>query len=216
MSARIINGASIVIVGLALVFFLKAWLTGDGDGSAEWGVRPEGLSADFVQAANTGHRLGSDDAPVMLVLYSDYACGFSREFHHTLQSARLRYPEHLAVVVKPFRSLDATEATRLSLAANCAAEQGMFEQFHNEAFRVDGVSHWSEVADSVDLPDRTAFDRCVGAAKYAGRLEDDFEAAWAMGVRIVPTSVINGRLYSGALGSAALDSAIANALPRAW
>lgn len=222
MIGRIVNVVSVVVVAAAALFFAKAWFASDGvdpAGNVTLGEQELGLPAEFLRAASTGHRLGREDAPVVLLLYSDYGCGFCREFDRSLHVVRRRYPQHLAVAVKPFGPLETNEPTRLFLGAECAAEQGVFEAFHTAALRLgEGQSRaplWEDVADSVGLPSRSAFDRCVTSGEYADRIESAYREGVDLGVHMVPTFFINGRMYRGAMEVAALDSAVAAALPRA-
>ena len=219
MITRVVNIASILIVALAIAVGLQAWLGKDGPSTSGLLVS-DGLSPAFLRAAGSGHRLGPDDAPVVLVLYSDYGCSFCREFDRALQVVRKRYPEHFAVVVKPFSVLDTSKSTKLFLAAECAEEHGVFEEFHTAAMRMlngtGGPAEWITIADSIGMPQRSEFDLCVATAKYADQVRRDYEEGLSFGVQVVPTSIINGSMYVGALEAAELDTAIAQAMPRGW
>jgi len=108
--------------------------------------------AAFAKASATGHWLGPREAPVVVLLYSSYTCGFCAEFHTTLTRLRERYPQHLAIVVKPFAEPSALTAYMVPLAAECASEQDRFLEFHEAAFsngRLLQYSRgWRELADS--------------------------------------------------------------------
>ena len=221
---RFINILSVVIMAAAAVLALRMWVTIPDDSTSKVTASSSRVEVDparlarIFQAASTGHRLGSDDAPVVLLLYSDYGCPFCRRFARTLQVVRQRYPQHLAIVVKSFASRAMNESTRLYMAAECAADQGVFGDFHSEALRLgelqERTPHWEDVADSVDIPDRSALVRCVSVSRYAERLENDYQEARRLGVQLVPTFFINGSGYAGAMGEQALDSAVAEALTR--
>lgn len=220
MISRVINIASVIVVAAGILFFAMAWLSSDGDGAGV--VAPQeqefGLPAEFLRAVGSAHRLGPEDAPVVLLLYSDYGCGFCGEFDQALQLVRERYPQHLAVAVKPFVRLETTELTKLFLGAECAADQGVFEAFHTTALRYGQNQRraplWKDVADSISVPNRMAFDECVTSAAHADRVESAYREGVDLGVRMVPTFFINGRVYMGAMDAATLDSAVAVALPR--
>lgn len=128
MVTRLINVVSILVVTLAAIVIVWGLVADDRDDTRS-GPAIAQVSPQFLKAAGVGPRIGRDDAPVVLVLYSDYRCSFCREFENTLRTVRMRYPEHLAVVVKSFVPLDTSEGTRLSLAAECAHEQGVFGAF---------------------------------------------------------------------------------------
>lgn len=116
------------------------------------------------------------------------------------------------------KTLDTSEDVKLFLAAECAKEQGFFEAFHTAAMhlvgRHRGAPHWTVVADSVGVRDRSEFDRCVRTARYAAEIDGAYAEGIEFGVRVVPTSFINGEVYEGSLDLLALDSAVARALPR--
>jgi len=79
-----------------------------------------------------------------------------------------------------------------------------------------GPAEWTTIADSMGMPQRSEFDLCVGTAKHADQVRRDYEEGWSFGVRVVPTSIINGSMYVGALDAAELDTAVAQAMPRGW
>lgn len=74
-------------------------------------------------------------------------------------------------------------------------------------------AYWTAARDAIALPDRGDFDRCVVTARYAERVHRDYSEGVALGVRGVPTVIINGYVYEGSLELPALDSAVARALP---
>ena len=216
MTTRIANVVSILIVSLALVFVLRSWLA-DDEGTAAAFPEFDRVSPEFLKAAGSGHWIGPVDARVILVLYSDYWCSFCREFDRQLRVVRNRYPEHLAVVVKPFVTLDTSASTKFFLAAECAAEQGVFEAYHTWSMamlQTNERTDWTAVADSVDVPNRAEFDQCVLTARLGNRIQGYYDEGVGLGVRAVPTSFINGYAYEGSMELSALDSAVARAMGR--
>lgn len=176
MVTRLINVVSILVVTLAATVIVWGLVADDRDDTRS-GPAIAQVSPQFLKAAGVGPRIGRDDAPVVLVLYSDYRCSFCREFENTLRTVRMRYPEHLAVVVKSFVPLDTSEGTRLSLAAECAHEQGVFGAFHSAAMQVvegqQGGPVWAVAADAIAVPDRAADDWRASAVGYRRHLRRD-------------------------------------------
>ena len=218
MITRAINLVSVLVVGTAIIFTIwTLWTSEDSDTNA-YDLIERRVPAEFLQAIRTGHRLGHPEAPVVLLLYSDYHCGFCREFDIALQRVRSRYPDHLAVVVKPFTPLGTGSVAKMFLAAECAADQGVFEGFHSAALRLSGAGSgpmgWRSVADSVGVPGRAAFERCVTGALHAQVIEDAYDEGRHLGVTGTPTFFVNGIPYTGAHGVADLDAIVAAALPR--
>lgn len=109
---RAANVVSCLIVALAVGLALRGWVR-DEPRPTLLDPGAHEVSPEFLKAAGTGPRLGTNEASVILVLYSDYRCTFCRDFDEKLRIVRGRYPQHLAVVVKPFVKLGTTEVTKL-------------------------------------------------------------------------------------------------------
>jgi protein-disulfide isomerase len=78
--------------------------------------------------------LGSPDAPVKVVEFSDFRCGFCRLFYHTtLQPLTQHYGDLIQFVYRDFPIFGA-ESINGALGAECAGDQGKFWEFHNMLF----------------------------------------------------------------------------------
>jgi protein-disulfide isomerase len=174
--------------------------------------------ARFMSIARTGHWIGAEHAPAVIVVYSDYTCGFSRQLHETLQELLDRYPEHLAVAVKQFTTSQRGPRFNINLAVECAAESDQFDRYHNAVFTnahmVDYSNGWLMLADSAGLDGKEEFVECVRSMRFAARLADQYDEAGGLGVGAVPTSFVNGQRIVGAVHLAALDSLIVAAFPK--
>lgn len=216
MLVRLTNVATVLVFAAALGYF-SAWFFSTGDGPAVLHVTREPIPAsEFQKALQTGHRFGPVEAPVGILLYTVYECSFCREFESVLWQARKRYPDHLTVAVKLFTSWESNR-NDLYLAAECAAEQGVFEEFHLDAMGVRNATGWlpawTSVLDSIEVPDDAAFRQCVEDAKHADRIEMVYEEGRRLGVVGVPAFFVNGVRYVGFHDFAVLDSLVAVALP---
>lgn len=218
MLARVTNAATILVFAVATIV-LVTWLSRTDDGPiASPDPESELLTAEFMKALRAGHRVGPAEAPVQILLYTVYECSFCRDFEVALKQARQRYPDHLAVTVRLFTSLE-TEKINLYLAAECAADQGVFEEFHAVAMRMRGptfgVAGWTSVVDSISVPDEAALRRCVVNAEHANRIRVAHAEGQRLGVAAVPTFFVNGPTpHVGSLGFGELDSIVAAALHR--
>ena len=217
MLVRIINVATVLV--FAVVIGLTAWSlwTDDGPEALHHLAREPMSAVEFQKALHAGHRLGPAVAPVRILLYTVYECSFCREFESVLKQARERYPDHLTVAVRLFTSWEINR-NQLYIAAECAAEQGVFEEFHLEAMGVRSatttrrLAAWTSVLDAIAVPDDVAFRRCVEEVEHADRLEMAYEEGRRLSVVGVPTFFVNGVRYVGALDFPALDSVVAAAL----
>lgn len=185
-------------------------------GSAN-GALPEAVAGSLALDAPA---LGPREAPVTVVLFNDYRCGFCGAMHDSLTAMLRRYPQHLRVVVRHYVTSAEDPMYMIALGAECAAEQGAFARYHETAFRIPAVLSYSNaykaIVDSSRLEgfDHDAFETCVISRRYTGRLNDDREWARRLGVSGTPTIFVNGVPIIGAVPLATLDSVIAAALPK--
>lgn len=184
---------------------------------------PTDLVLDPVATEGAGF-LGSADAPVTLVYFTDYQCGFCKRFTDEtlpeLVQAEVR-TGRLRIVARDLplfpRSGSAAIATR------CAGEQGRYWEYHHALFaRQPSVSDAAlqAVADSLGLS-RRRFTECRADERVARAVREDETAAHRAGIRGTPAFVLgrtpaegplHGRAILGALPAEIFRSAIANAL----
>jgi protein-disulfide isomerase len=142
--------------------------------------------------------LGPEDAPITIVEFSDFACGFCRRFHQqTFQQILDQFPDQIRFVYRDFPVVGGYEA---ALAAECADEQGAFWQFHDLLF--DGglglnLDAYSQYAEQLEL-DAEALTQCITEERYATEVEDDARYAASLGANATPWFFINGLPVIGA------------------
>lgn len=171
-----------------------------------------------VDAAH--HARGSADAPVTVVEFSDFTCGHCAALHESLEEVLRRMGQGVRVVFRHF-PLDSAcnpkiparvhpQACLAAIAAECAAEQGKFWQYHNvlfdnrqqldRAFLIGYAAH-------LDL-DVARFTACLGGDESRARVERDIADGAQLGIDSTPTVFINGRTIKGALDTGLLSDAV--------
>lgn len=190
----------------------------NGAGQAAGPVGEQLRPAVFARIATAGRRLGPEDAPVVIVVYSAYACGHCAEFEGTLVRLRRRYPDHLAVVMKHFVPTAVRTDIEAHEAAECAADQGKFDEFTQAYFRIGQTrvarEPWREIGDSIGIPNRTGFAACVHSGQFSKLIESDTEEGVLLGVAGTPTSFVNGTRVVGTVSFDALERFVAEQLGR--
>jgi protein-disulfide isomerase len=118
--------------------------------------------------------LGSKDAPVTIVEFSDYQCGFCRRFHsQTFSEIRKKYIETGRVrFVSRDLPLDVTTPSlRAAEAVRCAGEQQRYWEVR-EAILMGPPRLTNEIirAQAANVPglDLAKFDACVESANRPG------------------------------------------------
>ena len=150
--------------------------------------------------------IGKDDAPFTIVEFSDYECGFCRQFHLTgFRELRKNFIETGKV---RFYSLDLplemhANAKTGALAAHCAGEQGQYWSMR-EALISNGSRLSPDMITDIarglylDVP---AIQKCIQAAKYTPVVERAMKQASALSITGTPTFIIGKSTREGVDGS---------------
>jgi protein-disulfide isomerase len=142
--------------------------------------------------------LGPEDAPITIVEFSDFRCGFCRRFfQETFQPLLDAYPSQIRFVYRDFPVVGGFDA---ALAAECAHEQGAFWEYHNKLFSGElalGQSAYLQYAEDLDL-DIDEITECIESERYADEVNADTQYASDLGVRGTPMFFINGIPLVGA------------------
>jgi protein-disulfide isomerase len=139
-----------------------------------------------------GPALGSAEAPITIVEFSDYQCPFCKKhFTSTLSAIRTNYID-TGKVRYLFRDfpLDSIHpyARKAAEAAHCAGDQGKFWDMHDTMFQNQSAlmpDNLKGFARELQL-DLEAFNACLDEGKYAKKVEADVTAGSAIGVTGTP------------------------------
>lgn len=174
-----------------------------------------------VRAANTQ---GSADARVTIVEYSDFNCGFCRRFYaETLQRILDEYVDtgKARFSYKHYPFLAPSSAWKAE-AAECAAEQGRFWDYHSLLFMQniagddEATMKQALTTAAADIQlDVTAFTNCLNAGNARRRVQTDAEEGQRLGVSGTPSFLINGRPLVGAQPYEAFKAMIEEELAKA-
>lgn len=150
---------------------------------------------------------GPAAAPLTIVEYGDYTCGYCRQFYLTLEQALLdRYGDRLRLVEKnfPLTSLRAWSKDA-ALAAVCAHRQGndkfwaMHEQLFGNSPRLkEGRTLLRSLARDAGL-DVATFSTCLDQPEILAAVDRDLREGESVGVQGTPTFFLNGRPVPGLL-----------------
>jgi protein-disulfide isomerase len=166
--------------------------------------------------------LGPADAPVVIVEFSDFQCGYCGKFYdETLPFILEKYPDEVKFVYRDF-PIFGEDSLRGAMAAECAEDQGKFWEMHNRLFAIHDTPE-QEVLDEETLIgfadelglDTTEFSECLSSERYLEEVLTDGTAAQAYGLRGTPGFIINGVVYAmGAQPFDVFDAIIQDELSR--
>jgi protein-disulfide isomerase len=140
---------------------------------------------------------GPHEAPITIVDWSDYACGFCNRVQDTLDRLGRLYPGQIRWV---HRELPADEDNPIAAeAARAAAAQGRFRPMHDRLFALHGRVDRAGVeliARELGL-DMIRFRGDLDAGTYRAAISRDIQDAVHLGITGTPTSFVNGRVVHG-------------------
>jgi protein-disulfide isomerase len=142
------------------------------------------------------HIVGSLDAPLVLIEYSDFECPYCALIHPTFKRLVSESNGNIAWVYRhlPLESLH-PQARTAALASECVASQLGNEEFWAfvEAMFANqksmSASYYEQVAASLGA-DMTAFKSCVSAKTFASRVDTDSAEAMQNGGQGTPYTVL--------------------------
>lgn len=160
---------------------------------------------DWREQVAAGRLMGPTDAALTILYYGDFECPACRAFTTTMETLRRAHPRDVSVVFRHLPLKYHRFAYPSARAAECAAEQGVFEAMYRTLFAAQdslGVVPFHELARRAAVPDLARFSRCASDTARVQRIERDLAAARATQLPGTPGVIIGGTLYTERLPSA--------------
>ena len=229
-SATLIIGLGMLVVGIAIGYLIRPAIAGIVDSGPGAQAAPTTVAGDATsvgpiaaleetQAARqalalmeavtgqTRHFRGDPSAPVTLIEFSDFQCPFCGRFStETLPQLMEDYVAggEVRVGFQHFAFLG-QESFRAAEAAECAAEQDAFWEYHDWLFANQAGENQGAFADdkleqfaaALSL-NTTDFNACLESGRYTSLVAAETQAAQQLGVRSTPTFLLNGQPVVGA------------------
>jgi protein-disulfide isomerase len=159
-------------------------------------VAPE--SPVFSISTSDQPSLGRAEAPVTVIVFTDFQCPSCAAIHPSLERLVKEYGEKVRLVARDFPLSQHIEAFKAAEAAEAAREQGKYWEYvqllmrNQSALSVDKLKDYaSELA-----LDRPRFDSALESGKFTETVQRDIEEGMRLGVEATPAVFINGRRAS--------------------
>ncbi|WP_441288220.1 DsbA family protein [Sorangium sp. KYC3313] len=188
---------------------------GSCDGAGDHG--PEHLIGEEVERVDIRNAptRGPANAPVTLVVFSDFQCPFSSKFAGVLDQLEQEYPGKLRLAFK-HRPLPIHKQARVAARASLAAHaQGKFWEYQAALFdKAQGALDQAGLEErAADLGlDVVRFARDMRSPGLEAQVAADFEEGERLAIEGTPTLFVNGHRVMGAQPIGVLRTAIARAL----
>jgi len=144
--------------------------------------------------------IGPSDAPVKLVLFSDFECHYCRDFGVTLKEITKNYGDKVHLVFRQFPLTNIhANAQRAAEASLCAQGQKRFWEVHDILFENQrDLTEENILARIKPLDiDMEKFRECLTSGRYKSAVGEDIRAGSAAGINSTPMLFINGLSLSG-------------------
>lgn len=195
--------AAVGVVGAALI----AWTMLRREAATDFTEIPAGMienSAELVEAAR-GVEAGPDDAPVRILVFSDYQCPGCKHFALNVEPQLHREFVDSGKVQLVYYDFPLTQihqwAFLASRAGRCAEDQDKFWPYHDRLFATQTdwsfvtkapVSRYLEYAREVGL-DEAAFRTCLNSDRHSQLVAANVQLGTELGVGSTPTLFMAGR-----------------------
>lgn len=211
VSERITNVAlliSVLLAGGAFAMRLK-----------ERSNQPRGLEVvrNWKAYGEEGPVIGSPEARVTVVVFSDFQCPFCRQFAQTVALAQQKQPNAIRMVFRhfPLRRIHPF-AVAAAQAAVCADRQGRFAQLHDLLFSLQdslGTIPLEALARRAGVVDVETFGKCVADRATQATITRDSAAAMTLKIGGTPLVLVNEVLVPWTPSEALLDSLVRRVPP---
>jgi protein-disulfide isomerase len=160
-------------------------------------------TAFAVRAAN---QLGDANAKVQIVEYADFQCPFCGRHHQLVAPDLIKNYVDTGKATYIYKHLAflGNESVWSAIAAECAADQGKFWEYHDYLFTHQNGENQGAfnkdklIAFGKELAlDMTQFEACVNSDATFDRVRADSEEGQKLGVSSTPTFFVNGKPLVG-------------------
>lgn len=141
---------------------------------------------------------GPVEAPVTIIEFTDFRCGFCRIHSRTLSELEVAFPGKVRRVFKNYPLSREPEAMLPHLAGMAAVDQGKFWELHHSIMNrpVEGEEDLLGRAAQLGMDTNRLAQRWAEAG-VAARVDRDGQEGQGLGIQATPTTFINGRRVTG-------------------
>jgi len=194
----LVAGAAVIVVALVIFF---------GSGLFRSSTPAPTPASVTVRVDSGDSTMGSADAPVTVMEFSDYQCPYCAKFARgegkQLEETYVKEGK-VRFIYKDFIIIG-QESTWAAEAARCAGDQGRFWDYHDKLFDSQqgenkgffSKPNLKKFAAELGL-DTAQFNQCLDSDKYQNAVQRDTAEGKRLGVRGTPTIFVNGQMITGA------------------
>jgi protein-disulfide isomerase len=160
--------------------------------------------------------LGSEQAAVKLVVFSDFQCPYCARLAPELKQVHERHPTDVSIEFRHLSVPGHEHGQMAAEAAECAASAGRFWAYHDLLFSLGANLENLDVAalaKKVGLEPET-FQRCLESRQGKSAVLADYAEAEKLGIQGAPALFLNGRRVGGFLESSEMEQLLEEELKK--
>jgi protein-disulfide isomerase len=151
----------------------------------------------FIQDIDTSGApfKGPEDAPVVIVVFTDFQCPYCSEIVPILDHVHEKYPEDVKIVLKNYPLRKHNFARKAAEAALAAGKKGKFWEYHDLLFQ-----NYNKLTDEKIISisrevglDEVEFEKLLKDPSIKNRIQKDISDGKKAGIKGTPSIFINGK-----------------------
>ena len=190
---------TLLISGVSIFYYRT---TVNADKQPSYNTAPAAVKTNLPLYVSPSPSKGRDNAPVTIIEYADFFCGYCKKVMPAIVKVMQTYPDKVRLIFKnyPLSNTPGKGSFRAHEAGVCAQEQGKFWEFYEK------ISAASSNPDEAGLQTMAGqiglnpqkFNDCLTSGRAVRVIEADLAEGKAKGIQGTPTFYINGTEISGA------------------
>jgi protein-disulfide isomerase len=137
---------------------------------------------------------GNNNAPIVIVEFSDFECGFCQGQEEVINEILSEYDDKIRLIWKDYPENNiASPSYRAAIAARCAQKQEQFWPYHDllfeESYNLNSDT-FSEIAQELNL-NLNQFEECLESDEVKSLINDNILEANALDINGVPFIYVN-------------------------
>ena len=197
--------ASVSLMGIMFVGTIAGFLNfaPKGNNTNQDPLGPEMfLNKLLSPSAANASALGNEQANITIVEFADYQCPFCAQFNKETKDSIIKNFVNTGKAKFLYKDLIVNDgsdkaSTLAASASYCAAEQGMYWEYHDELFKNSKGENtgWvtkdnlKQFANNIRVPDLMKFSDCVDSGKYTKVVLENDAFARNIGLQSTPSFI---------------------------
>lgn len=154
---------------------------------------------------------------VHIIEFYDYQCPFCKKVQPEIELLKEKFGRNISFSYAHYPLDYHKSAVDAAIAVECAGNQGKFSEYHNQLFQNQdsldlGTLSFMNLASNVNVPNLDTFTDCFNNKETKNIVNAGIKLGRKIGVNSIPTFIINGQVYRGALPFDLFSQAIENVL----